>query len=77
MEKLNIRCFNINLFYNNVEGLKTANSTSMAVVFTLTPLLAGLFDLVFKSCYVNKVWITVIIAAKEHYGSFLMAKLKI
>ena len=51
-------------FITMFEGLKTANSTSMAVVFTLTPLLAGLFDLIFSNRVMSiKVWITVIIAA--------------
>ena len=51
-------------FITMFEGLKTANSTSMAVVFTLTPLLAGLFDLFFSNRVMSiKVWITVIIAA--------------
>ena len=46
------------------EGLKTASSTSMAVVFTLTPLLAGFFDLIFSNRVMSKkVWITVVVAA--------------
>ena len=46
------------------EGLKTASSTSMAVVFTLTPLLAGFFDLIFSYRVMSKkVWITVVVAA--------------
>ena len=51
-------------FITMFEGLKTASSTSMAVVFTLTPLLAGFFDLIFSNRVMSrKVWITVIVAA--------------
>lgn len=51
-------------FITMFEGLKTASSTSMAVVFTLTPLLAGLFDLIFSNRVMSKkVWITVVVAA--------------
>ena len=51
-------------FITMFEGLKTASSTSMAVVFTLTPLLAGFFDLIFSNRVMSKkVWITVVIAA--------------
>lgn len=51
-------------FITMFEGLKTASSTSMAVVFTLTPLLAGFFDLIFSNRVMSKkVWITVCIAA--------------
>ena len=51
-------------FITMFEGLKTASSTSMAVVFTLTPLLAGFFDLIFSNRVMSKkVWITVVVAA--------------
>ena len=51
-------------FITMFEGLKTASSTSMAVVFTLTPLLAGFFDLIFSYRVMSKkVWITVVVAA--------------
>ena len=51
-------------FITMFEGLKTSSSTSMAVVFTLTPLLAGFFDLTFsKRVMSKKVWITVVVAA--------------
>ena len=51
-------------FITMFEGLKTASSTSMAVVFTLTPLLAGFFDFIFSNRVMSKkVWITVIVAA--------------
>ena len=51
-------------FITMFEGLKTASSTSMAVVFTLTPLLAGFFDLIFSNRVMSKkVWISVVVAA--------------
>ena len=51
-------------FITMFEGLKTASSTSMAVVFTLTHLLAGFFDLIFSNRVMSKkVWITVVVAA--------------
>ena len=51
-------------FITMFEGLKTASSTSMAIVFTLTPLLAGFFDLIFSNRVMSKkVWITVVVAA--------------
>ena len=51
-------------FITMFEGLKTSSSTSMAVVFTLTPLLAGFFDLIFSNRVMSKkVWITVVVAA--------------
>ena len=51
-------------FITMFEGLKTASSISMAVVFTLTPLLAGFFDLIFSNRVMSKkVWITVVVAA--------------
>ena len=51
-------------FITMFEGLKTASSTSMAVLFTLTPLLAGFFDLIFSNRVMSKkVWITVVVAA--------------
>ena len=51
-------------FITMFEGLKTASSTSMAVVFSLTPLLAGFFDLIFSNRVMSKkVWITVVVAA--------------
>ena len=51
-------------FITMFEGLKTASSTSMAVVFTFTPLLAGFFDLIFSNRVMSKkVWITVVVAA--------------
>ena len=51
-------------FITMFEGLKTASSTSMAVVFTLTPLLAGFFDLIFSNRVMSKkVWVTVVVAA--------------
>ena len=51
-------------FITMFEGLKTASCTSMAVVFTLTPLLAGFFDLIFSNRVMSKkVWITVVVAA--------------
>ena len=53
-------------FITMFEGLKTASSTSMAVVFTLTPLLAGFFDLIFSNRVMSKkVWISVVVAAKD------------
>ena len=51
-------------FITMFEGLKTASSTSMAVVFTLTPLLAGFFDLIFSNRVMSKkVWISVVVAS--------------
>ena len=51
-------------FITMFEGLKTASSTSMAVVFTLTPVLAGFFDLFFSGRKMSKkVWSTVLLAA--------------
>ena len=44
-------------FITMFEGLKTASSTSMAVVFTLTPFLAGIFDFFFSRRMMSKkVW---------------------
>ena len=44
-------------FVTMFEGLKTASSTSMSVVFTLTPLLAGFFDFHFSGTRMSrKVW---------------------
>jgi len=46
------------------EGLKTASSTSMAVVFALTPLLAGFFDFILSNRVMSKkVWLIVVMAA--------------
>mgnify|MGYP002028073594 FL=1 len=51
-------------FITMFEGLKTASSTSMAVVFTLTPVLAGFFDLFFSGRRMSgKVWTIVLVAA--------------
>ena len=51
-------------FITMFEGLKTASSTSMAVVFTLTPFLAGIFDFFFSRRMMSKkVWSIVFFAA--------------
>ena len=65
-------------FITMFEGLKTSTAVSMSAVFTLTPLLTGLFSHIswLSEAYKESILLLLLLVPLVHFGLYFRAALK-